>query len=168
MQRSDDTVRQTAMVPEGYDVAASAIAGILQDIPPKIIAIDGMAGSGKTTLGRYLAWFFNVTLIETDLFIERNRGCLSYREDEITKVIEPRMMSERPVLVDGNVSLRLLGDLDFEPAFHLRVEGEEFDDTESIVALWTAYMAEFSACGEQSMVIKLPAFDNLEFGKKGL
>lgn len=47
---------------------------ILDGLPGKIIAIDGTPGAGKTTLGRFLAWYFNISLIESDLFRSRSEG----------------------------------------------------------------------------------------------
>jgi len=57
-----------------YKVVMTALMPILYDLPGKLIAIDGRLGVGKTTLGRYLAWRFNISLVETDLFLIPNQG----------------------------------------------------------------------------------------------
>ena len=63
----------TQELPEYANVVA-ALTPVLADFPAKIIAIGGHPSSGKTSLGRYLAWQFNVSLIETDLFLDDGRG----------------------------------------------------------------------------------------------
>jgi ABC-type phosphate/phosphonate transport system ATPase subunit len=72
--------------PEEYGVYVpvdEALATLLCGLPGKLVAIDGRDGSGKTTLGRYLAWRFNVTLIESDLFLLDGENRLTHRVDEI-------------------------------------------------------------------------------------
>jgi hypothetical protein len=48
-----------------YAPVVDALAPVLHNLPPRIIAIDGRPGCGKTTLGRFLAWWFNVSLMVT-------------------------------------------------------------------------------------------------------
>jgi tRNA A37 threonylcarbamoyladenosine biosynthesis protein TsaE len=55
----------TRELPQYADIVRR-LKPVLAGLPPKLIAIDGPMGSGKTTLGRHLAWRFNVTLIEAD------------------------------------------------------------------------------------------------------
>jgi shikimate kinase len=53
-----------------------------------LVATDGVDGSGKTALGRYLSWQIGSSLIETDLFLTGHEP--SYRMEE-----------DRPVLCKG-------------------------------------------------------------------
>src|SRR5687767_1059437 len=92
----------------GYQAAVSALIPVLHDLPGRVVAIDGRDGVGKTTLGRYLAWHFNVSLIETDLFLVPGRGRLVYRDDEIGRLIQARLRKPRPVLVEGVGILKML------------------------------------------------------------
>ena len=57
-----------------YSDVIRALTPVLHDLPGRLIAIDGRSGVGKTTLGRYLAWRFNISLVESDLFLIPNRG----------------------------------------------------------------------------------------------
>jgi hypothetical protein len=59
---------------ESYRLAVTALAPVLDGLPAVVIAIDSLPGAGKTTLGRYLAWTFNVSLIETDTFMRPSVG----------------------------------------------------------------------------------------------
>ena len=93
-----------------YAPAVAALTPILYNLPGKIIAIHGRPGVGKTTFGRFLAWHFNVTLIETDLFTIRGQGRLVYRNDEIEQIIARRIDREdpRPVIIEGAAVMRAL------------------------------------------------------------
>jgi Cdc6-like AAA superfamily ATPase len=103
-----------------YEQAVVELMPILDDLPPKIIAIDGWPGVGKTTLGRFLAWRFNVMLLETDCFIERKRLPLQYRKSELKRIINKRLTMHgegRPIIIEGIAIRRLLNELNYEPAF---------------------------------------------------
>ncbi|TYC52827.1 AAA family ATPase [Rhodobacterales bacterium] len=96
-----------------YAQAVEALKPLLHDLPGKIVAIGGPPGVGKTTLGRFLAYRFNVSLIETDLFLIRNQGVLIYNHDCIEQIIAARLdkpdpTRQRPVLIEGAAVLRLL------------------------------------------------------------
>ena len=64
-------------------------------------------GAGKTTLGRFLAWYFNITLVETDPFLLGD-GTLQRHTDEIDRIVGFRLDQDRPVLVEGVGILDLL------------------------------------------------------------
>jgi|APLak6261667474_1056061.scaffolds.fasta_scaffold16065_2 hypothetical protein len=89
-----------------FDLVTSALAQPLAGLPPKVIAITGPYLSGKTTLARYLAWYFNISLIETDLFLVSGPP-LKYRNEEIERIISRRLAMPRPVIVDGAAVLDL-------------------------------------------------------------
>jgi hypothetical protein len=79
-----------ARVLPAYSKVVDALAPLLREFPGGIVTIDGRDGVGKTTLGRYLAWHFNVTLIETDLFLIPAQDYLIYLDDQINRIIERR------------------------------------------------------------------------------
>lgn len=88
--------------PKAFTCTAWALKPWLVNRPGILIAIDGRCGSGKTTLGRYLAWYFNVSLIETDLYLRDGEG-FSYHLDQLERVISKRIERERPlpVIIEG-------------------------------------------------------------------
>ena len=92
--------------PPEFDKLAEALKPVLAGFPPKIIAIDGRSFAGKTTLGRFLAWYFNSTLLELDLFLAE--GGLVHRYEEIERIVKQRLDGKRPVFVEGITVLNVL------------------------------------------------------------
>src|SRR5438270_10936408 len=91
-----------------YLQVADALTPTMRGSRGVIVTIDGRDGAGKTTLGRYLAWHFNVTLIETDLFLIPARDYLIHLDDQINRIIERRTTSSLPVIVEGLSMLQLM------------------------------------------------------------
>jgi uridine kinase len=107
---------------EEYSQVVAALAPMLCNLPPRIVAIDGRPGCGKTTLGRFLAWWFNVSLIETDHFLFEGEGRYRYRADEIARIIDFRMRGNLPVIVEGVTILRQLASINRAADFLIYVE----------------------------------------------
>lgn len=92
--------------PPEFDRVASILEPTLLGLPPKVVAIDGRSGIGKTTLGRFLAWYFNASLMELDLFLAE--GGLVHRESDIGRIIGQRLNGRRPIFVEGVKVLAVL------------------------------------------------------------
>jgi hypothetical protein len=137
-----------------YADAVSALKPVLANLPPKIVAIGGDPGSGKTPLGRYLAWQFNVSLIETDLFLNDGQGKIVYRNDEIARVISKRLEIPRPVIVEGVMVLRLLADLGRPADFTIYVSNENAPET-SLADEIAAYEAEHTPLQRADLLLDL-------------
>jgi adenylate kinase family enzyme len=137
-----------------YLQVVDALAPVLHGLPGKLIAIDGRLGSGKTTLGRYLAWRFNVSLVETDLF--RGPGdTLAYRLDEINRVIDARLKRSRPVIVECAVVLRLMAELKRKPHFVIYVSNANSTDTEHFADEIVAYEARYQPKTKANLTIEV-------------
>lgn len=159
MPRSLDDCVQNAPEREEYAVILSSLEPILYNLPPKIISIDGKSGVGKTTLGRFLAWRFNVSLVETDLFLERQKDGFDYRYADIKAVILSRITGHnaRPVIVEGMCSLKVLKTMEFASDFHVRVDCSNADDSQPInEELWPDYSSEFPLNRQTSLIIDIP------------
>lgn len=129
-----------------YVKVVAALSPVLHGLPPKIIGIGGRPGVGKTPLGRYLACTFNVSLLESDLFlIDETRGTLAYRNKEVAHVIAFRInRCERPIIVEGAVVLRLLDEVNRKPDFTIYIKGGSLPGSETLRKELKAYETEFS------------------------
>jgi len=105
-----------------YAPVVAALAPVLHNLPPKLIAIDGRPCSGKTTLGRFLAWWFNVSLIETDLFLFEGEGRYRYRTEDVARIIGARLRKDRPVIIEGVTVLRQLASMNLAADFLIYVD----------------------------------------------
>jgi len=153
------------LVLAGYDEVVSVLTPVLDGLPPRVVGIDGRDGVGKTTLGRYLAWHFNITLIETDLFLKRHRGRLEYRDDEIARLIRARLEATRPVVVEGVCLLQLLGRLGVAPDFTVYVRAkQEEDDGRTLAFDLPSYERDFIPDGKANLVVTLDHEDWLPMG----
>lgn len=123
-------------VERDYLTIAAKLAPELYDLPGKIVAIGGRPGVGKTTLGRFLAYHFNVSLIETDLFLVRGQGRLVYFDEAISHAVTARLDggSPRPVIIEGVVILQILERIRRKPDFEIHVTNP--DAPESDGKLW--------------------------------
>lgn len=144
-----------------YAEAVAALEPVLDARDGKVIAIGGWPHSGKTTLGRYLAWQFNVSLIETDMFIIPNLRTIVHREDEVARVIEHRIGGAypNPVIIEGATILKLLERLNVKPDFTIYVERPSDLDAGSLIAELYAYHKEFQPREAADLVLLLPEDD---------
>lgn len=109
-----------------------------------IVTIDGRDGVGKTTLGRYLAWHFNVTLIETDLFLIPTRDYLIHLDDQINRIIERRITSRRPVIVEGISILQVMQRISRVPDFSIYVTNRAHPGSKLLAQKLSTYEADFA------------------------
>lgn len=138
-----------------YESVVKPLASMLYGLPGKLIIIDGRDGCGKTTLGRYLAWRFNSSLIETDLFLRDMQECLAYRSDEITRLIEKRLAKPRPVFIEGVAILRLLDEMGRIPDFTIYVRNSNYEPDGSLAQMLDDYDAEFRPADRADICITL-------------
>jgi len=138
-----------------YLQVVDALTPIMRTSPGAIVTIDGRSGVGKTTLGRYLAWHFNVTLIETDLFLIPAQDYLIHLDDQVNRIIERRVTSHLSVIVEGVSMLQLMKRIDRVPAFSIYVTNQRHSSNELLERRLVAYEAAFVPSAKANLVIKI-------------
>jgi adenylate kinase family enzyme len=124
-------------------------------LPGKIIAIDGKNGSGKTTLGRYLCWYFNITLLETDLFREETPNSLSYDLKQLNKIIDSRLLLPRPIIIESVAINDLLDKLNRKADYIIYVENTYHQNDDWLVPILDAYEKKFKPKDLSNIVIQV-------------
>ena len=108
--------------PAAFDTVALQLVPVLSNLPPRLVAIDGRMGAGKSTLGRFLSWYFNVSLVETDPFLVGD-GTFARHTGEISRIVSFRLdQKARPVLIEGIAIRELLQELRRPADAHVYVE----------------------------------------------
>jgi len=139
----------------GYLKVVEALTSTMRGLPGVIVTIDGRDGVGKTTLGRYLAWHFNVTLIETDLFLIPARDHLIHLDDQLNRIIERRITMPRPVIVEGISILQLLKRIHRAPDFAIYVKNLRHSGSRLLEPRLSAYEAAFAPATTANIVVEI-------------
>ena len=138
-----------------YAQVVAALTPVMRGSRGAIVTIDGRDGVGKTTLGRYLAWHFNVTLIETDLFLIPAQDYIIYLYDQINRIIERRISSSVPVVVEGVLMLELMKRMNRVPDFSIYLTKPRQSRNRVVRRLLSAYEAGFSPSAKADLVLKV-------------
>jgi len=138
-----------------YKLVTNELDVVLDNLPGKLVAIDGRDGSGKTTLGRFLAFNYNVSLIESDLFLIEGKDSLKYYDDQINRIIEKRLSIPRPVIIEGVAILELLEKLKKSKNYLIYVENEEFEGSFGLSEIIKEYEEKYNPKGKADFVLQL-------------
>src|SRR5437899_1718533 len=126
---------------------------VMRVLPVLIVTVDGRDGVGKTTLGRYLAWQFNVTLIETDLFMIPAEDYLIHLDDQINRIIERRITTPLPVIVEGVSVLQLMKRINRTPGFKIYVTHSRPSTSAIMARKLAVYESDFSPSASADLVL---------------
>jgi len=107
---------------EEYSLLIEKLESILKELPRRLKAIDGRPSLDKTTLGRCLAWLFNVSSIETDHFLIEGEGNYRHNLVEILRIVKIRQRMDRPVIVEGAQVFRQLDQTSLKADFVIYLE----------------------------------------------
>ena len=138
-----------------YLRVVNALTPVMRGLPGVIVTVDGRDGVGKTTLGRYLAWHFNVTLIETDLFLIPARDHLIHLDDQVNRIIERRITSPRPVIIEGISMLQLMKRIHRVPDFSIYVINPRHAGSKLLAQRLSAYEAAFAPSRKANIVVEI-------------
>ena len=109
-----------------------------------LIAIDGITGSGKSGLARYLAWKLDMPTVETDMLRNKNAIQPSYRLAELGNLIQERHELGRPVIVEGIFILDTLNKLGIEPDYVIYVKNSEANTGSALLRSLPDYLTRYN------------------------
>ncbi|HEY2862727.1 MAG TPA: hypothetical protein VGK37_03790 [Casimicrobiaceae bacterium] len=138
-----------------YLKVVEALTRIMRGLPGVIVTIDGRDGVGKTTLGRYLAWHFNVTLIEADLFLIPSKDYLTHLDYQVNRIIERRFTLPRPVIVEGVSMLQLMKRINRVPDFAIYLTNPQHSGSRVLEQLLSAYEAAYAPSTKANIVVEI-------------
>ncbi len=110
---------------DDHEKLISELKGKIYPWRKYLIAVDGITGSGKSGLSRYLAWQLNMPTIETDMLREISGEPSVYRLAELNDLIQARHKLDRPVIVEGIFLLNTLSELGIEPDYIIYVKNSD-------------------------------------------
>lgn len=104
------------------------------------IAVDGVDGSGKSTLSRFLAWQLGMPAIETDTTIPTGAAEPKPDTEQLARLINSRHERNRPLIVEGVFVLRSLHEIGINPEILIRVEASGIEGSFT----WTSHFEAYS------------------------
>jgi uridine kinase len=138
-----------------YSTVVATLTPVMRRLRGALVTIDGRDGVGKTTLGRFLAWQFNVTLIETDLFLIPAQDFLLHLDDQVNRIIERRITTPLPVIVEGVALLQLMKRINRVPDFSIYVTHRGHSGSAVMKHRLAEYEAAFAPAKKASLVIDI-------------
>lgn len=94
---------------------------------PILIGIDGIDGSGKSSVAAWLSWQLEMPALHLDIYLIQNSDPLAWDVQGLAHAIAGAQLKPkaRPVLVEGIFLLKVLESIGLKPEFLVFVEKEE-------------------------------------------
>ena len=89
---------------------------------PLIIGIAGRWGAGKSRLASWLAWQLGIPSVHLDFYVERDSDPLSWRYEDLARVISGRLALKQPIIVEGICLCQPLQVIERDPDYWVWVE----------------------------------------------
>ncbi len=109
------------------------------------IAVDGVDDSGKSSLGRFLAWQLGMPLIETDLLLDRQPGHIGHDITTFSRLLAMRHDQDRPVIVEGVFVLKTLAKAGAMADFSIYVAAAGREGSHAWKVDFETYEAEYKS-----------------------
>jgi hypothetical protein len=91
--------------------------GFPSECRPLLIGIDGIDGSGKSSAASWLSWQLKMPAVHLDLYLVRDSQPLTWRYDELSRLLEGQVVLQRPLIVEGVMLLQVLRKIRRAPDF---------------------------------------------------
>lgn len=116
-----------------------------------IVAIDGRDGSGKTTLGHYLALRSGRQFLDADLYLKRTRSAVPTHSRDLVRVLNRWKRRDRPILLAGVFIGETLTMFGFSPTLVRVVRVEQ-----SGVPAWSEHYLKYERRFRPKYFVHLP------------
>jgi len=94
---------------------------------PLLIGIDGIDGSGKSSAASWLSWQLEMPTVYLDLYLVRDSEPLTWRYEDLSRVLDMQIALQRPVVVEDLTLLRVLQKIGRVPDFLVFVEKDQHE-----------------------------------------
>lgn len=141
--------------PTEYDSAALWLEPILSEVRSrKLVVVTGPIGAGKSTFSRFLAWYFNVSLIEADYYLIPKKG-FECAPEEVNRIVAQRHNIQRSVIVEGAAVFPLLARIGRVPdgIIQVRNKSESRRPTVDEVRVLNPTVWGFDSCPNYEIVV---------------
>jgi len=120
-----------------------------------LIGVDGFNGAGKSSFAAWLAWQLGAPCLFLDGFLVPGKSPLSWRLDEVERLISARLDREKPkpIVVESVFLLDALRQLGRKPDLLIYVESEERDADDAMDGL-IEYMAREGMPARANVVVR--------------
>jgi hypothetical protein len=126
--------------------------GFPKERRPLLIGIDGLDGSGKTSLAAWLSWQLEMPAVHLDLYMMRDSNPLQFRAHDLKAALDARATQERPVIVEGILLLKVLDEISRTP--DLLVFVRRASHQSSLRTLTTKYLREFAPQQKADWIVR--------------
>lgn len=135
-------------IPSEYAALAESLLPQMLPWRCLTIAIDGVDGSGKSSLARFLAWQLEMPVIETDFFLRQGSATPIHDTLPLRQLVERRHLANQPVIVEGVLVLRQLASIGVSPEILVRVQCTQRPGSHSWQQEFARYLSEYPRSAE--------------------